>query len=440
MTPRGTLRHDDLLAELPPGPQLSRERQTARMAVRPAAFLQELWTAYGDIFTIHLIDERPWVIAGDPESITQVLRAPPEALHAGEARRVMEPVLGANSVLLLDEDRHMEQRKLLLPPFGAGHVGRYQDAMRRAAERAMDRWPVGREEAAAPWTRAITLEVMLHAVFGVGKGVRLDALRCTLRDLQLPGNSREAKAPAFVEALAQVDELVYAEIANRAPVAQEGEDVLSLLLMARHEDGSPMSREEIRDELISLLVAGYETTATTLAWALALLARDASRLSLAAAAARQGDSDYIDAVVKETLRLRPAVPLIPRLAKAPFALGEYLIPPDTTLIAAVLLLHHRADLYPDPCSFQPERFTANQPGAHTWLPFGGGVRRCIGARFALLEMRVVLAALLDRFHVRAVDERPEAMRSRDVTLTPSRGAPVILEPRRRRRGSVPYGR
>lgn len=417
--------------ELPPGPDLPRERQTARLAMRPLAFLEGLRAEHGDVFALRMTGEAPWIVAANPESVATIFKAPPDVLHAGEGKRVLRPLLGDNSVLLLDEERHLEQRKLLLPPFKGNRIEHYESAMRGAAERAMGDWPLGKATPAAPRTRAIALETILRAVFGTEEDGSLDALRDALEELRLPGNEREGRAPSFEKALARADELISAAIDKRAE-ADAGEthdDMLSLLLQGRHEDGSPMSRIEVRDELISLLVAGHETTGTTLAWALDQLARNPQALAQVEEEAADGGGPYTDAAIKETLRIRPALPLLARAVKEPFRLGEYLLPAGTVVLPAILLVHHRPELYPEPAAFQPERFLDKPPDSRAWMPFGGGVRRCIGAHFALREMRVVLSTLLARARVRAVGPETEAMRCRNITLTPSRGAPVILEPR-----------
>jgi cytochrome P450 family 135 len=412
---------------LPAGPKLSRERQTARMAMRPLAFMGELQDRFGGVFTVRMADEVPWVVVSDPDLVWETLKAPPDVLHAGEGKRVLEPLVGGSSVLLLDEARHAEQRRLLLPPFRGNRIDRYEEAMRAAAEQAIDEWPFETPTPAAPRMRAIALEVILRTVFGVQEGGRLGALREALWELRVPGNAREGREPALLNAVARVDELVFAEIAERQSAGGGNrDDVLSLLLQARHEDGTPMAPSEIRDELMSLLLAGHETTATTLAWALERLAHHPEAFVRA-----EEDSDggpYIDAVIKETLRLRPALPVVARAVKVPFQLGEHLIPPNTTIIAAILLVHHRADLYPDPTSFRPERFLDGLPDPLAWLPFGGGSRRCIGAAFALHEMRAILSTVLSRATVRPVGP-VESMRFRNITLTPARGARVILQPR-----------
>lgn len=416
---------------LPPGPELSPARQTARLAMRPLAFLEEQRRRFGDVFTVRVSGEAPWVMVGDPEPIREVFRAPGDVLHAGEAKRgVLAPLLGESSVLLLDEGPHARQRRLLLPPFGPRRVERHETAMRAAAERALAEWPLGQEAETAPRTRAIALEAILYAVFGVGGSERLPALREALGRLRFPDNAREGHTPAYRRRVEAVDGLLYAEIAARAakPDREEG-DVLSLLLDARHEDGSAISPGEIRDELLTLLIAGHETTANALAWALQLLAHHPQALAATEVEAGEGGGPYTDAVVKETLRLRPPVPTVVRLVKRPFGLEGQAIPPGVTIRPAPLLVHHRADIYPEPHIFRPERFLEGTPDPGAWLPFGGGDRRCIGARFALLEARVVLAALLSRATLRHAEGEPEPMRNRDLTLTPARGARVTLERR-----------
>jgi len=398
--------------------------------MRPLAFLEELRAHHGDVFTVRTLDGSPWVMVSDPELIGTVFRAPPEILHAGEAKRgVLAPLLGDNSLLLLDEDRHVEQRRLLAPPFAAGRVERYAEAMRTAVERAIAELPRDEPRAAMGWTRTIALEAILWAVFGVAKGRRLLPLRQALTELRLPGNSRKGWTPSYRATIAAIDELVFAQIEARASESGASDDVLSLLLATHDEDGSQMSRMEIRDELMTLLVAGYETTATTLAWALELLSRSPEALARVEAEVGEGGGPYTDAAIKETLRMRPALPTVARLVKRPFELGEYLIPPGPMIRVAILLVHHRPDIYPEPEIFRPERFLERQSDANTWIPFGGGIRRCIGARFALLEMREVLAAILERATIRPADARREPMRHRDITLTPACGARVILESR-----------
>ena len=415
-------------AGLPPGSSLGPERQTAKMVMRPLAFMEELRARFGEVFTVRVVDEAPWAMVSDPGLIAEVLKAPADVLHAGEGKEVLRPLLGDNSVLLLDEERHMAQRRLLLPPFSGSRIERYEEAMREAAEHAFDLWPHRAIGPVLIWTREIALETILRAVFGVGERERLVPLRQALRGLKTPANAREAESHGFREAIERTDALIFAEIDGRAAVAggEERDDVLSLLLQARHEDGAPMSRAEIRDELMSLLIAGYETAATTLAWALERLARHPEALARAAEEAERGGGPFVEATIRETLRLRPALPIVARAVKAPYDLGEHRIPVGTTIVPAILLLHHRPDIYPEPYAFRPERFLEGPPDPHTWIPFGGGVRRCIGARFALQEMQIVLSTLLARATVRPPRPEPEPMRRRDVTLSPSRGVELVM--------------
>lgn len=415
---------------LPPGPELTPAKQTARMVMRPLVFMEELRARFGEVATVRLLDQSPWVLVSDPDLVGEVFKAPADILHGGEGKEVLRPVLGDHSVLLLDEDRHMEQRRLLLPPFSGSRIERYEEAMHAVATRGVEAWPLGEATEATRWTRAIALETILRTVFGLEEDERLTPLREALRGLRVPANERESRQPAFQRSITRIDSLIFANIERRRRSGGESDDdVLALLLGAHHEDGRPMSDEEIRDELVSLLVAGYETTAATLAWALELLAHHPDALARAEQEATAGKSDYLDATIREALRMRPPLPVVARAVKQPFELGGYTIPPAASIVPAILLLHHRPDVYPEPESFRPERFLERPPDPNTWIPFGGGVRRCIGARFALREMRVVLTAVLARATVRVAEPEPEPMRCRNVTLVPARGARLILEAR-----------
>lgn len=437
---------EELPAGLPPASDAPRARQTARWMGRPLTFLKALQKQHGDVFTIHLLHEDPWVMVSEPELIKQIFRAPADVLHAGEPKQILEPIVGPSSVLLLDEERHMRQRKLLLPPFHGDRMTRYEQTMREAAAAELRRWPMGVPVPSAQHMGAITLEVILRAVFGVSERERLEPLRevlgglldLTAEDARVvlvalgdPQRLVDDRLAAFREVLDHTDRLVLAEIARRRrqPDVERREDVMSLLLQARHEDGSPISDAELRDELVTLLVAGHETTAATLAWALERLVRSPQALERAVADVDAGDDAYVNAAIYETLRLRPVFPMVARAAKKPFELGGYTIPPGVTVMPSIALLHRRPDLYPDPDSFRPERFIERAPGTYTWIPFGGGVRRCLGASFSLFEMRVVLSELLAHARVRAAEPEPESAKRRLIALPPSRGGRVVLEPR-----------
>ncbi|HEX2071269.1 MAG TPA: cytochrome P450 [Thermoleophilaceae bacterium] len=429
---------------MPPGPRLPAALQTARWAVRPLPFLQQLQRRHGDVFSIQLFHEDPWVMLSDPELVKRVLTAPADILHAGEGNQILEPILGPRSVLLLDEDAHLRQRRLLLPPFHGDRMERYGEVMRAVVEDELARWPAGVAAPAWPRMQAITLEVILRAVFGVTERAQLDPLRVALREmLDFMGDNRrmvalvlagprraaESRLLGFRKLMERADELVLAQIARHRGDDLEGrEDVLSLLLQARHEDGTGMSDAELRDELMTLLVAGHETTATALGWTIERLVRHPEALERTVAEADDGGGPYTEAVIQEALRLRPVIPVVARHVKQPFELGDHLIPVGATITPSILLMHRRPDVYPDPPAFRPERFLEQPPGTYTWIPFGGGVRRCIGASFALFEMRVVLSTLLSRATLRADDPRRETTRRRAITLTPSRGARVVLAP------------
>jgi cytochrome P450 len=438
----------ELPAGLPPACELPRARQTTRWMARPLSFLRTLQKEHGDLFTLHLLREEPWVMVADPALVERIFRAPTDVLHGGEPKRILEPVVGPRSVLLLDEGRHMRQRRLLLPPFHGERMARYEETMREAAEAELERWPRGTAVPSVTHMRAITLEVILRAVFGVTEREALEPLREALGQLLgfTAGDMRtvlvvlgeperldEERAAGFRKVMARTDELVLAEISRRRGQAdvEQREDTLSLLLGARHEDGSPMSDAELRDELVTLLIAGHETTAASLAWALERLVRSPEAMERAVAEADRGGGPYIDATIQETLRLRPVFPMVARAVKKPFELGPYTIPAGVTVMPSIALVHHRPDIYPDPDSFRPERFLERPPGTYTWIPFGGGIRRCLGASFALFEMRVVLTALLARAEVRAAEPEPETAKRRIIALSPSRGGRVVLEPRSR---------
>jgi len=436
---------------LPPGPSTPRPLQTIRWIARPAAMMEDCRRRYGDMFTLRIAHEGTWVFLADPEAVKQVFTGDPRVLHAGEANVVLLPMLGHHSVLLLDEAAHMSQRKLMLPPFHGERMRGYEQTMAEVAREEIERWSLGEPHAVRPATQAITLEVIMRTVFGVQDGERRERLRRALREalewgsdprrmalLATLGPQRVARAPMFRNVREPADELIYDEIRLRrdADDLEERDDVLSLLLQARHEDGSPMSDDELRDELMTLLVAGHETTASALAWAVERLVRHPQVLARAREESEAGGDEYIDAICKETLRLRPILSLVLRRLKQPMEIGGRLLPAGVTVAPCIYLIHRRPDVYPEPLAFRPERFLEGQGGTYTWIPFGGGVRRCLGASFALFEMRVVLRELLARLELRAPQARSERMVRRAITLVPERGGEVVAE-RRPTRESAP---
>lgn len=397
---------------------------------------------YGDAFTLKIAYEGTWVMLADPEAVKQVFTGDPRVFHAGEGNQILAPVLGRNSLLVLDEKPHMSQRKMLLPPFHGARMQGYEQTMGEIAAAEIESWPTGVPYELRPRMQAITLEIILRTVFGVGEEERLSPLREALRDfldlttnprmllpLVLIGPKRVRRFPAFRRRIDRVDELIYREIAERRTAGDldEREDILSLLVGARHEDGSPMSDEEIRDELLTLLVAGHETTATSLSWAVERLTRHPDKLERLRAEAVAGEDDaYLTATIQETLRLRPVISIVIRRLTEPVEIGGYELPAGVSVTPSVYLVHRNPEIYPEPERFLPERFLDNPPGTYTWIPFGGGVRRCLGASFAQFEMAVVLRELVKRHRIRPANPKPERVFRRAITETPRHNAEVIL--------------
>lgn len=412
---------------------------------RPAASLERLRARYGKRITVQLPFQPPFVILSDPDEIKELFQAPPEAVHPGEGARVLEPIVGRNSVILLDEQAHIEQRKLLLPAFHGERMQRLTNLMAELAEREVESWPRGEPFALHPGLQRLTLEIILRAVFGLERGARLDRLRALLTEILafaenplsvLPGLRPITRWLPSIRRFDALEAQIDAQIAElvkerRAAGEEDRDDVLSMLLAARHEDGSPMSEQEIRDELMTALVAGHETTASQLAWAFERLAREPSVVARLVEELDAGSGNgYLTATVHEVLRLRPVLPNAePRLTKQPITIGGFTYPVGVALLASAYLVHHDPEIYPEPYAFWPERFLGTQPGTYTWIPFGGGRRRCLGASFALQEMKIVLATVLGRCELAAARPAAEATGRRSITFSPRGGAAVILRDR-----------
>jgi cytochrome P450 len=424
---------------------MPRPVQTLGWIKRPMPFMRRAHQQFGDVFTVRILQET-LVLLAHPDLVKQVFTASPSLVHAGEGNIVLLPVVGRHSVLLLDEKPHMRQRKLLLPPFHGERMQRYGDLMTEIAEAEIEHWPRGEPLELWPRMQAVTLEIIMRTVFGVEQGGRLDELRGVLSRalhnvtsgvamaaVALLGPERLAKAKLLRRELAPVDNLLLDEIRDRRadPGVAERDDILSLLVQARHEDGEPMSDAELRDELMTLLVAGHETTATSLAWSVERLVRHPDALARLRDEVESGGGEYMDAVIKETLRLRPVLPLVVRRLTAPMEIGRHMIPAGASVAPCIYLIHRREDVYADADAFRPERFLEQPAGTYTWIPFGGGVRRCLGASFAQFEMERVLAALVTKLDVRPAAPEPEHVSRRAVTLTPSAGARVVTSSRDR---------
>jgi cytochrome P450 len=420
---------------LPPGPGGGPIVSLGWM-FRPLPMLERARARYGNTFTLRIAQEPPWVVLGDPADVKAVFQGDPSILHAGEGNQILAPILGHHSVLLLDDDRHLRQRKLMLPPFHGERMQRHVETMGEAARDEIAKWPQGAPFALHPHMQDVTLEVIMRVVFGETDAVRADSLREGIKrflefgadprvfmGIALLGGERMKRLRFWREAMDPVDEAIFGLIRRRRaePDLDERDDVLSMLVQARHEDGSAMSDQELRDELMTLLVAGHETTATALAWALERLVRNPAMLERL----RGDDDEYLDAVVTETLRRRPVLPLVLRKLTEPWELNGRLLPAGVAVSPNIHLVHHNPDVYADPFAFRPERFLGVKPGTYEWIPFGGGTRRCIGASFALTEMKTVLREVVRTVALRPSEPAPERVTRRAITWTPARGATVI---------------
>jgi cytochrome P450 len=431
-----------LRRQLPPGPRAPSTFQLVATWKRPAASLERLRQQYGKRITVQLPFQPPFVILSDPDEIKQLFTAPPEVLHPGEGARVLEPTVGSHSVILLDENAHLEQRKLLLPAFHGEKMARLTGLMEELTERELDRWSIGEKVVLHPRLQRLTLEIILRAVFGLEQGQQLDELRDLLTAVLQFSESPLSVLPVaqrvagwfgplkrFQQLSARADEQIFKLIEERRADGSERDDVLGMLLEARHEDGSPMSPQELRDELMTALVAGHETTASQLAWAFERIAREPAVVERLA---QEDDDEYLTATIYEILRLRPVLPNAePRLSKRPVTIGGFEYPPGVLLLASAFLVHHDPNIYPEPYAFRPERFLGSSPGTYTWIPFGGGRRRCLGASFAMQEMKIVIRAAVRRFDLTPAADRPEQTGRRSITFSPAGGASVVLQERSR---------
>jgi cytochrome P450 len=429
--------------QLPPGPRLPAPFQTLGFLSRPSGFAERARARYGPRFTIRVIGQPPFVVLTDPQEIKEIFTAPPDVLHPGEGARILEPLVGKHSVILLDEQSHLEQRKLLLPAFHGERMQRLTGLMEELAEDELDSWPCGQAIELHPRLQRLTLEIILRAVFGLERGAQLEQLRDLLAEvlafaqnplsmLPRPPRLLTLRGPIARQdrLLAAADKMIFELIAERRREGGGGEDVLALLLDAEHDDGSPMSKAELRDELMTALVAGHETTASQLAWGFERLAHEPVVCERLREQLDDPEDAYLTATVQEILRHRPVLPHAePRLTMRPVEIGGFRYPPGVMLVAYAHLVHHDPAIYPEPQAFRPERFLEQAPGTYTWLPFGGGRRRCLGASFALLEMKLAIRAVLQRFELEPPRARREKTRRRNITVSPAKGCQLILHER-----------
>jgi cytochrome P450 len=428
---------------LPPGPRGTQLGLSLRLLRDPVGFFERCIDRYGDVFSVRLVGVPNLVYVADPELLRDLFTADPDAVRAGEANRFMEPVLGSHSLLVLDGADHRRERRLLLPYFHGGGIGRHVELVAAITRREIARWPRGEPFAMRPRMQAITLEAILQAVFGVHDAQRLARLR-TLIPRMLERSSLVIRMPwfrrdlgplspggRFARARAEVDAVLHDEIQRRRaqPDLDRRDDALSTLVRAHGELDEATADRVLRDELMTLIVAGHHTTATTLSWAFERLARCPAAMRRLVAELDAGEEAYLDAVIKETLRVRSVIFDVARLLTAPLTLNGYELPAGTYVMPAIGAVHLFTGAFENGHEFRPERFLAADVDTSSWIPFGMGPRRCVGAPFAMMEMKIVLREVLSRLVVRAPSPAPERPRFRNVTLVPADGATVVVEDR-----------
>jgi cytochrome P450 family 135 len=448
---------------LPPGPSAPALWQLVKYAQSPLPLLESCARRHGEAFTLRLPGYGPFVMLSDPAAVRDVFRGDGRVLHSGEGNEFLATAVGSSSVLVLDEEPHERQRRVLVPPLRGAPMRAHAEAMRDATLAAMRRWTAGTTLRLLEPMRDITLDVICRVVLGVQEPARLADVAARVRRLldltrgryglfllKLPPVTLLARAPAlpFARRTRELDAALYALIGEcrQSPPAGRGDSVLAQLLAASYDDGQPLGDREVRDALVTILFAGHDTTSVALAWALeqilpraevvdAITAELRGVTGLAAPDARQLEQldrlQYLDAAIRESLRVRTIVPFVVRLTKAPFSAGGRSYPPGVMLAPCIHLVHRREDLYPRPGEFRPERFLERRYAAHEWFPFGGGTRTCLGMAFALHEMKIVLATLFAEVSL----ERPRGSRSspvrRGILLTPHDGTLATVTARRR---------
>jgi cytochrome P450 family 135 len=429
-------------AGLPPGPRMPSAAQALGWALRPYPFMKRCQERYGDTFTLRILHSGTWVFLCDPEDVKRVFTAPPGNLGVALANPMLSPILGPRSVMLLEEPGHMTRRRLMLPPFHGKRMGADAEMMASVTRERIRDWPIGEPFELWPHMQAITQEVIMRSVFGPDEEGQLGRLRELLRRLTAalndPGllNLAAALGPrwasrsnGFRDAMAPVEQALLEEVDRRRRAGDNGrKDIVSILIEARYEDGSPLGERELRDELMTLLTDG--PTSSSLAWVFERLLRHPEKLERLQAEVLAGEEDaYMDAVVKETLRLCPPVPVVVRRLLAPMELGGYNLPAGTTVAPCVYLIHRNEGIYPQPRRFLPERFLEQGPGTYTWIPFGGGTRRCLAASYAELEMKRVLRTVLSEVDLRPADADSERARRSAISFSPDKRGRVVAEPR-----------
>ncbi len=452
---------------MPPALGPARLVQTLKFGIRPLSFMLAPSQRFGDVWQLSLLSrDEPMAVTCHPDHVQSLFKAKPEDAPSLTGESPLRPILGPNSVLTMVGERHMRERKLLLPPFHGDAVKRYVEMISETIEREISRWPVGRPFALAPRMQAVTLDVIMAGVFGIqgrpAPGTPEQRIRDTIRRLQRLSTRpawqlvelfnlgrAEPRGPMRI-VLGRLDRELYPAIQERRAAGPTGDgSILSLLLEARDEDGQPLSDQHVRDELVSMVLAGHETTANSLAWTFERLVRNPEPYARLRELIRSSDREqadaYVEATIYEGMRVRPVIPMIVRLVKRRWRLGPFVVPAGTPVAVSIVALHHRADVYPEPYRFRPERFlehkqqddpgadlsseagrrAVRKPGTYTWISFGGGIRRCLGSSLAMAEQRVVLAAIARQTDLEPADPAPEAARQRNVTMIPGSGGRVV---------------
>jgi cytochrome P450 len=404
---------------------------------RPIPFIERCRRRYGPIFSVGLGPQRNAVVIADPSLAKAVMAGNPETFRAGDANGIVRPVVGPSSLLVLDGESHMQHRRILLPAFGAQHGASFSEEVREIAAARVADWSPGQKLRLQDEMEAISFEAILSVVFGAHteRRQRFRELvpemmrRCASPFTLLPYFRKELGGVTpyarLRRVLDELDELFYAEIAERRNAdPQPDGGALSLLVSATDEEGDPLPDDQVRDELLTMIMAGFETTTSALAWSFERLLRTPAALDRLL---RDLDGSYLDAVVKESLRARPVVPVVARKIREPVQLGDYVAPEGSVLMVSVYLLHRDPAVYPDPDEFRPERFLDEGSDGSIWVPFGGGTRRCLGARFAELEMKVVLRTVFERVRLTAADSKAEPVARRRFTFAPGRGSGAVVD-------------
>jgi cytochrome P450 len=431
---------EQVRSELPPGPRYPKLWTVYLTAYRTTSFLDKASKRYGDLFTVRLIYGKTLVFVADPALIEDAFTADQDVLIADKGAT---PILGVHSIVGLDGEEHRAGRQLLAPAFHGDQIQRYHERMERVCAEESARWPVGQPFELLPRFEAITRNVVTSALFGLGQSPSLDLLATRFDELMafrskpagalalllMPPGATPPKA--FRRKKGAYDDAVFKAIeeVRRDPHFDDRDDIVAMLLRARHDDGSPLSDDEIRDHVTTLLIMGHVSTATTMAWTFERLVRHPDALERVRAEAQTDDEEYLDAVLTETLRIRPAVALVVREVSKPFQVREYELQPGTLVACNAYALHRREDLYPEAQRFRPERFLGQPPAPWTWISFGGGAHHCIGRSFALMEMKLVIRMLLRQFRFRTTDQPGEKARRKAINLMPGDGARIVIDER-----------